>query len=1059
MQETCLDENFLRLPLRPAQQSLWFLDRLGAGKAYNVALAIRLIGPLDIAALKRSLEEIIRRHESLRAVFPLENGNPVQAINPEATWSLSIASLEEVPTKDRESDAMHFLSEQAEQEFNLSEGPLVSASLVRLDEQEHILLAVMPEIICDPWSLKIFVRELAAFYSAFCSPSAAPKPLSTKYSELVRRESKWFEDEGFEKQLSFWRQNLENCSPLQIRTDRPRSNLQSFNGATRSLRLSEDLTARLKELSRLQEVSLFALLLAAFQTLLYQYTDQDDIIVGSPVDTRHHIGADGLIGCFINTLVMRSDLSGDPTFRQFLAKVRDVVSKAEDHQDIPFARLVQELRFERSPGNNPLFQVMFVLYQALETIQATLDLKMIPINVSSGTAEFDLTLYAKAEETELELIFEYSTDLFEGETISRMLGQLNTLLESVASDPDQQLALLPLLDRTEQAQILQQWNDKEIAYPTTLCFNQLFQFQAEQTPDATAVIFEDQQITYRNLNERANRLAHRLINLGIGPEVPVGLLMWSSLEAMISILAIMKAGGVFLPLDPDNPRRQIELILDDAQPSIILTQSSLRELLPENACPVICLDESWNEPGNERVDDPPGRTTAENLCAIFFTSGSTGRPKGVMTPHRTSVSRLFWVQDIWKLNETDRFFIYEGMFFASSITQLFLPSASGGQLVIGRPGALDLDYLAKTISTNKITLVGFPPSLLRIFLLEHGNFFDGLRHVFCSAEALPNEVQRLFFDTLNGELHKFYGLTEAPGVAYWHCSRSDNLPGITIGRPSDMKVYLLDSKLQPVPIGIPGQIFTGGISLTRGYLNRPDLTADRYIPDPFSAERGARMYRTGDIARWLPDGEIEFLGRVDHQVNMFGYRIELGEIEAALSQHPCIKQCAVALRSDGAGQSALVAYIVATSGVSITDKELKDFLSERLADHKIPSIYRFLESMPLLLNGKINRLALPPVAVNSNDNRRAFAAPRNEVEKSIAGIWAQILRLEQVDIYENFFALGGNSLLGVQMIYRVSNALQTVLPVRILFEAPTVADLAERIVRNFGSGASNSESK
>src|SRR5215471_754690 len=744
------DESCLRLPLRPAQQSLWFLDRLGAGKAYNVSIAVGLIGRLDVAALRNSLNEVIDRHESLRAYFPLVDGNPIQAIRPSLTLPLPIRSLEDVPAQDREAAALDLLSAQAHQPFNLAEDELVRPLLLRLVEDQHILLAVMPEIVCDPWSLRIFQQELAGLYNGFCSSSARPPSQpSAKYSELVMNESKRLEDQALSRQLSFWTDNLKNCTPLEMPVDRPRANIQAFNGATEALALSPVLTARLRELSRREEVTLFVTVLAAFQSLLHRYTGQPDILVGSPVDTRRESADVGLIGCFVNTLVMRGDLSGDPSFLELLARTGCTVSAAHQHQDIPFAMLVQSLGLERSPGNNPLFQVMFVLYQALEPIQATPHLRMVPVNLTGQTAEFDLTLYAKETEIELELICEYDTDLFNQDTICRMLGHLTALLEGIAADPGQKLSGLPVLTAAERVQILDRWNDNEISYPEIACFNEGFELQAEQRPEAIAVIFEDHQITYRCVNERANQLAHHLIRLGCGPETPVGVLVEPSVEALLAVLAILKAGGVYLPLDPGNPPSQLQLLIEDARPIVLLTQDFLQGLLPDNGPHIVSLDQGGSDLAQESTGNPPSRTTAENLCGIFFTSGSTGRPKGVMTPHRSSVSRLYWVRDIWEMNEDDRFLLHDGVIYASSITQLFLSSAEGGQLVIGRPGALDIDYLGRTIVENRISIVGFTPSMLRIILIERGRIAGCLRHVFCSAEALPNEVQRLFFDNMN----------------------------------------------------------------------------------------------------------------------------------------------------------------------------------------------------------------------------------------------------------------------------------------------------------------------
>ncbi|MFQ5794231.1 MAG: amino acid adenylation domain-containing protein, partial [Candidatus Bipolaricaulia bacterium] len=1065
-------------PLSFGQERLWFLDQLDPSHpVYNESGAIRLQGSVNLAALEQSLNEIVRRHEVLRTTFATVDGQPVQVIAPALTLSLPVVDLRELPEAEQEAEVRRRVTEEAQRPFDLARGPLMRVTLLRLGKRDHVLLLTIHHIVCDGWSIGILVRELAMLYKAFSTGNPSPLPeLPIQYADFAHWQREWLQGEVLESQLSYWKQQLGDDPPvLQLPTDRPRPPVQTFRGATQFFELPKALYESLKALSRREDVTLFMTLLAVFQALLSRYSGQEDIIVGTPIAGRTRAELEALIGFFVNTLVLRSDLSGDPSFRELLGRVRNVTLNAYAHQDLPFEKLVEELQPERSLSHTPLFQVMFQLYNAqmstLEVDTGTTVLELNPfqlynvqmpaleapevtlssLEADTGTTVSDLNLLMVEEAQGLRGWIEYSTDLFDGATIERMLGHFQTLLEGVVADPDRRLSDFPLLTETEQHQLLLEWNDTQADYPQDSCLHQLFEAQVEKTPDAVAVVFEDEQLTYQALNDRANQLAHHLQSMGVGPEVRVGMFMDRSLEMVIGLLGILKAGGAHVPLDPAYPKERLAFMLQDANVPVLLTQQQLLERLPEHSAEVICLDTDWQTIAQQSADNPTSDTTPNHLAYVIYTSGSTGTPKGVMIPHRGICNRLHWMQSAYRLTETDRVLQKTPFSFDVSVWEFFWPLLTGARLVVARPdGHRDNAYLVQLMAEQQITTLHFVPSMLQLFVeepeLEVGY---SLKRVICSGEALPIGLQERSFARLDAEteLHNLYGPTEASiDVTCWACERDSQLRTVPIGRPIDnTQIYILDAHLQPVPISVPGELYIGGVSLARGYHGRPALTGERFIPDPFSDEPGARLYKTGDLARYRPDGNIEFLGRNDDQVKIRGFRIEPGEIEAVLGEHPAVHEVVVLAREDAPGNRRLVAYLVVDQEPAPSTTELRRFLQQKLPEYMVPSAFVVLDALPLTPNGKVDRRALPAPDPTRPELERTFNAPRTSIEERVAGIWTELLGVEQVGVYDNFFELGGHSLLATQVISRVRDTFQVELPLRRLFELPTVAGLAESI--------------
>ena len=1038
------------MPLSFAQQRLWFLEQLEPGDPlYNIPQMFRMRGKLDVSALQRALNKVVERHESLRTTFGSRDSEPMQVIAQQMEMPLPVTDLRRLSELSRESEVEKLATAEARKAFNLAAGPLVRAQLLRLSDEDHILLFTMHHIVSDRWSMGVVSEELAAHYAAFVSgkPSTIPE-LHIQYPDFAAWQRSWMQGEALSSQLTYWKQQLAGAPRvLELPTDRTRPPVLSAAGDTTSVILPRALLEKLTALSRTEGATLFMTLLAAFQTLLTRYSGQEDVVVGSPIANRQFAELEPLIGFFVNTLALRGDLSGDPSFRSLLARTKEVCLNAYAHQDVPFEKLVEELQPERSLSHSPVFQVLFALQNAPMQSLELPGVKMERVPLYTGTSMFDMSWFAIEVPEGLLVRAEYSTDLFEKQTMTRALGHFRKLLESAVAQPESRISELVLLTAPEREQIVGEWNRTEVEYPRTRSLQQFIEEQVEKTPNAPALVFESQELSYRELNSRANQLAHHLRKLGVGPDVLVGICAERSLEMVIGLLGIMKAGGAYVPLDPDYPRDRLAAVIEDAAPPVLLTQEHLLGILPPHNAPVICLDRDWGLMRDEPVTNPERVTSGKDLAYAIFTSGSTGKPKGVPNVHEGIVNRLLWMQHAYALGGSDRVLQKTPYSFDVSVWEFFWPLMTGACLVMARPeGHKDPSYLCELIQRQKITTLHFVPSMLRIFLEAEGvEACSSLRRVICSGEALPLEVQDRFFERLQAELHNLYGPTEAAvDVTYWACIPNYSRSIVPIGRPIwNTQIYILDPRLQPVPVGVPGELHIGGVGLARGYLNRPQLTAEKFIRDPFRAQAGARLYKTGDLCRFLPDGNIEYLGRIDHQVKIRGFRIELGEIESTLDRYAGARQSVVMAREDIPGDKRLVAYIVPAAGEQPDADKLREHLKHSLPEFMVPSAFVFLEQFPLSSNGKIDRKVLPAPEYKSQGD--AYVAPRSATEEHVAAIWQKVLRIPRAGAHDNFFTLGGHSLLATQVISRIRQEMRVELPLRTMFEIPTLAELARRV--------------
>jgi amino acid adenylation domain-containing protein len=1059
-----------QLSLSFAQQRLWFLEQLQPNSAlYNIPEALRLVGTLNQGALQQSLQKIIQRHEALRTNFITVDGQATQIIQTHAVWKLSIVELQHLPTTEQEITVQQLAQQQALQPFDLAKGTLFRATLLVLNQTEHILLVCMHHIVSDEWSMGLLVQELTALYNAYTQgqpslrsqsvsqtdamPSLLPQrgtPLASlpiQYADFALWQRQWLQGDVLQSQLNYWQQQLKDAPALlPLTTDRPRPTVQTFAGAHQKFELSPELTQKLTQLSQQQGATLFMTLLAAYDTLLYRYTGVADILVGTPIANRDRSEIEGLIGFFVNTLVMRTDLSANPSFCDLLARVREVALGAYSHQNLPFEMLVEALQPERNLSHTPLFQVAFLLQNAPTSEVEMTGLSISHLSTESVTSKFDLTLAIGNTDTGLVGVWEYNTDLFDASTIARMADHFVTLLEAIVANPSERIDQLPLLTEVEQQQLLIEWNDTQVDYPQDKCIHQLFEEQVARTPDAVAVVFENEQLTYGELNSRANQLAHHLRSLGVGADVLVGICVERSLLMIVGLLGILKAGGAYVPLDPEYPQERLQYILDDALVSVLLTQQRIFDRLPQHQAQLVCLDDIWEKIAQNNQNNPASGVTAFNLANLIYTSGSTGKPKGVMVEH-TGLINLAQAQiQTFGLDCDSRVLQFASLSFDASIWEIIMALGSGATLYLGtKDSLLPGTPLIQRLKDYSITHITLPPSALAVLPAEE---LPALQTIIVAGEACSAELIKQW--SVGRNFFNAYGPTEA-SVCATVAKCTDSGSKISIGRPiANTQIYILDSHLQPVPVGVPGELHIGGAGLARGYFNRSELTQEKFIPNPFSDEPDSRLYKTGDLARYLPDGNIEYLGRIDNQVKIRGFRIELGEIEAVLSQHSDVQTSCVTAREDTPGEKRLVAYVVPQTEVIPTVSVLRQFLKTKLPNYIVPNAFVILEALPLTPNGKVNHRALPAPDLHSELEK--FVAPRNPTEETLALIWSQVLRLEQVGIHDNFFELGGHSLLATQVISRLQEAFGISLPLRYIFESPTVAELSEAILAQLETG-------
>ncbi|HEX9939135.1 MAG TPA: amino acid adenylation domain-containing protein, partial [Longimicrobium sp.] len=1040
------------LPLSFAQQRLWFMDRMeGTGSAYHIPTRMRLKGELDRDALVRALDTIVERHEALRTVFPEQGGVAAQRIAPagESRFSLAEHDLSGRPGAGRE--VARLAAEDARTPFDLARGPLIRGMLVRMAEDDHVLLVTMHHIVSDGWSMGVFTRELGALYGAFREGRPDPlPPLAVQYADYAAWQRRWMEGEVLRTQAEYWKTTLAGAPELlEVPTDRPRPARQDFTGASVSLVLSEELTAALKALSRRHGATLYMTLLAGWAATLSRLSGQGEVVVGTPSANRGRREIEGLIGFFVNMLPVRVELSAAPTVAALLGRVRGRALGAQHHQDIPFEQVVELVRPARSMAHAPLFQAMFTWQNAPGGGADLPGLTLAPAGPAGSptrseapsssaapsaqaTANVDLSLVLWARGGTIAGSVTYAAALFERETVERYVGYLRRLLEAMVADESQAVARLPLLGEAERRLVVEEWNATDTVYPRSSCIHELFEEQAGQTPGAVAVVFEDRSLTYAELNARANQLAHRLRALGVGPDARVAICVERGVEMMVGLLATLKAGGAYVPLDPAHPAERLGGMLADSAPVALLTQGPLAGLFDGADVRVIDLVADAGTWAGEPETNPGVRSiglTPEHLAYVIYTSGSTGTPKGVMVEHRSLANLVAWHRAAFGVTAGDRSSSVAGFGFDATTWEVWPPLCTGAALLL--PATRDPQALLEWWEEQTLD-VSFLPTPLAEVAFARGRASAGLRTLLIGGDRLRSIPAGLPFTLVNN-----YGPTETTVVAT--SGEVGASAKVHIGRPiANTRVYLLDRVGQPVPVGVAGELYVGGEGVARGYQHRPGLTAERFVPDPFSAGPGARMYRTGDLARWLADGTIEFLGRTDFQVKIRGFRIELGEIEARFAEHASVRDAVVLVREDTAGDRRLVAYYV---GEALDVDTLRAHLAERLPSYMVPAALVWMERLPLTPNGKVDRKALPAPEGDAYAARE-YEPPAGETEQALAGIWAEVLRVDRVGRRDSFFELGGHSLLAVQVISRVRQALEVEVALGDLFARPVLADFA-----------------
>jgi amino acid adenylation domain-containing protein len=1083
------------LPASFAQQRMWFLERFEGGALYNVPVANWLRGSLNVDALRRALSALVERHESLRTVFELRDGVPHQVINPPMPVSLKVIDLTGADGTKRR--VLELASQEAREPFDLSVGPLMRAALIKAGEEEHLLVLTLHHSITDAWSMGVLSRELSKLYGAFAAEAPVELPeLAIQYGDYAVWQQEWMRSGGLDRQREYWKEQLAGAPPLlELPTDKPRPSRQTFRGATERTTLPFEPAQRLRALGEREGATVFMTLLAAFAALLSRYSGQQEIVIGTPVANRSRVELENVIGLFVNTLPLRIDLEGDPSFATLVRRVREVTLSGLSHQDLPFDKLVEELNPERTLSHAPVTQVLLVVQKAAETSVGLSGLTHERVLADRGTAKFDLSLFVTETPDGLRLSLEYATDLFEQATALRMLEHYRVLLEAAATDTARPVSRLEMLSEAERRLILGAWNDTasgssmnvaletraEIplrrwdsgaqarsnnpgrstrAYPTQAGrpVHELVADQARRTPHTPAVVSATERLSYAELDTRANRLACHLRDLGVAPGVVVAICAERSMEMVAAVLAVMKAGGAYAPIDPSYPDERIAFMLNDTGATVLLTQQHLLANLPGHSARVVCIDANRDMILSNDGGPVAGEATLDDLAYVIYTSGSTGQPKGVAMSHRPLANLLAWQLESW--SGPARTLQFASLSFDVAFQELFSTWCSGGTLVLvdesvrRDPGALLALLREQEVQRLFLPFVALE-SLCRA--AEHlDDSVESLREVITAGEQLrvTDAVRRFFARHPRCALVNQYGPTESHVVSAFELEgppeRWPELP--PIGRPiSNAKLYLLDRHRQPVPVGVPGELYIGGVSLARGYLGRLELTAERFVADPFgekaearNEEAEARMYRTGDRARHLPDGNLEYLGRTDHQMKIRGFRVEPGEIEAALREHPAVQDALVLARQDEQGDKRLVVYLTGDQD-SIKPEELRDHLRRMLPDYMIPSAFVSLDAFPLSPNGKVDRARLASIPLDRRDGEHELTAPRTDTERRLAAIWLRVLDIEQVGVYDDFFALGGHSLLAVRLFSEIERKLGARLPLAALFQTATIAGLAELI--------------
>jgi amino acid adenylation domain-containing protein/non-ribosomal peptide synthase protein (TIGR01720 family) len=1034
-----------RLPLSASQQRLWFIDQLQGGSTqFHIPAALRLRGELDLSALERAANAIVERHETLRTRFVQIDGEPLQIISPQLSISVPLVDLGALGPERQQAEVESAFRREWEEPFDLTRGPLLRLKLLRLSAREHVLLRTFHHIVADGWSEDIFNREFAALYSAFRNGEMPSLPaLLLQYGDYVLWQGA-LENSGHRAAaLEYWKNQLAGIpEQLELPRDRPRPARQGFAGEVLHVTLPEKQLALLEAAGRQNDCTLYMTMLAAFAVLLHRYSGQDDIVIGSPVANRHDPRLEQLIGYFSSAVVMRLRIAPAQGFSALLQQARATALEAYRHQDVPFEHLAHAVSTQRNLNHPPVFQVMFALQNTPAGDHPLSRLEAEALLDPAPRVRLDLELYAWQKHGRLELYWVYNRDLYDGWRIEQMAGHFNRLLESLVAQPAAPLRQVEMISAGERQRLLVEWNRTAIECPTAACVHYLIEAQAARTPHAVAAEFEQQRLTYSELNARANQLAHHLRNLGAAPDVPVGICMERGLDLLVALLGVLKSGGAYVPLDPAYPAERLAYMLDDSGARILLTEEALRRTLPSHNLKTVALDAEWPRIAQESSGALSVAAAHQHLAYIIYTSGSTGRPKGVAVEHRQVCNQLFWAGSALALDGRDCVLQKASFSFDASILEIFLPLAYGARIAIAAPGdERDVDRLVELALEKSVSYVDLAPSLLAA-LLDHPSIeqWRSLRVMSSGAEALKPELANLFHRKLSAELWNTYGPTETT-VQSTYCRCLPASAVVSIGKPiANTSVYVLDGNLQPVPAGVAGELYISGKGVARGYWDRPGLTAEKFIADPFAASAGKRMYRTGDLARWLPDGSLEFLGRADHQVKIRGFRIELGEIEGALRSHAEVTDAIVTVHERG-NVKQLCGYVVSSSPEANLGETLRQYLGRSLPEYMLPGVIMALAAWPLTPNGKIDRRALPLPDQQSLVQR----APRTPQEEVLCAVFAGVLGVERVGLDDNFFDLGGHSLLAARLAGRVRAALGKELAIRTLFEAPTVGELVQQL--------------
>lgn len=1054
-----VEEDVFIFPASFAQQRLWFIEQLLPGDSvYIIPIVFRLTGSLQRSQLHQSIQAIVQRHEILRTTFDVIDGQLVQAIASHLPLPFKFTDLRILPSIIREETALAQIWQEVEQPFDLNKGSLFRVQLWQLQETEHLLLIALHHIIFDEWSSGVLIRELGEFYRAFLENKSPTLPeLPIQYADFAYWQREWLQGEVLNAQLRYWKQQLKDVPVLDLPGAASRSLGQSHRGASQLLELPQHLLDSLEELSQKAGVTLFMTMLAAFQTLLHRYTGQTDIAIGSPIANRHRSELEGLIGFLVNSLVLRTNLSGDPTFYELLERVRDVTLAAYTHQDLPFEKLVEELQPVRSLGQNPLFQVVFALQNTPMEQLVLPGLVLSPVELETKTSRFDLELYVwKCTDNFRNLwgkdwqhsdglrgVIVYNNDLFESSIITSLRHHFQTLLEGIVANPDNHISELSLLTKEEQENLLQTWQQNQSKYPENLCVHQLFEAQVKERPKAIALKFGEQQFTYQELNQGSNQLARYLQKLGVNSEMPVGICLERSTEAIAAMLAILKAGGAYVPLDPSYPTERLHFMIEDAGISLILTHEEWVDSLQTNRNKVICLDREWDAIAQESDENLLIHCTADQIAYIIYTSGSTGTPKGVMVPHK-AINRLVCETNYIKIEFSDRIAQVANLAFDAATFEIWGALLNGAQLIgIDRETTLSPVDFVRELQQKQISIMFLTTALFNQTISQIPTAFKSLKYLLFGGEmANVDRVRSVIQNGKPQHLIHVYGPTENTTFSTWYEVQEvpKNAITIPIGQPiANTQVYLLDANLNPVPAGAIGEIYLGGDGLAKGYLNRPELTKERFIK--------SKLYKTGDRALYRSDGNLEFLGRTDRQIKIRGFRVELGEIETIIAQHPTVETAVVVLHEidSNSGNHQLIAYLIPKGLMMPNERDLRSFFKTKLPAYMIPAAFVVLEKFPLTANGKVDQKALPPPNLTVTKEITPNVAPTTSVEASLGEIWTQILGRKQVSIYDNFFELGGHSLLATQLVSRIRDRFQIELPLRSIFETPTIAELAKNI--------------